>query len=159
MKIIKNKDTGLQRIEKLSVLLDSKFTFPGLKFKYGLDPIMGLFPVLGDLSSFAISCALLFFMAKHGASRKVVILMAGNIILDAVVGSIPILGTIFDFTYKANNRNIRLLKRHYEEGKYQGSGKGILILVGLIIVISIFLIVFSIILLTKLLTEFFISFF
>lgn len=159
MKITKNKETGLQRIEKLSVLLDSKFTFPGLKFKYGLDPILGLFPVLGDLSSFAISCTLLLFMAKHGASRKVVILMAGNIILDTVVGSIPILGSIFDFAYKANNRNIRLLKRHYQEGKYQGSGKGILLLVGLIIVISIFLIVFSIILLTKLITEFFISFF
>lgn len=159
MKIIKNRATGLERIEKLSVCLDSKYTFPGLKFKYGLDPILGLFPVLGDISSFAISCALLLFMARHGASRKVVILMAGNIILDTVVGSIPILGNIFDFAYKANNRNIRLLKRHYEEGKYQGSGKGILLLVGAIIIISIFLIVFSIILLGKLITEFSISFF
>lgn len=133
--------------------MDSRFRVPGTNFRFGLDPILGLLPGVGDATSLAVSGLLIFYMTKYGASKKLVLMMAGNSILDAVVGSIPILGTIFDFGYKANEKNMRLLKRHYQEGKYQGSGKGILILVGLVIIVFILLILYGIWELTSYLFE------
>lgn len=124
----------LKWVDKITKVMDSKFKFPGTRFRFGLDPILGLLPGLGDATSLAISGVLIFYMSKYGASRKLVIMMAGNVILDAVIGSIPILGNIFDFAFKANERNIRLLKEHYQEGKHRGSGKGFLIAIVLIIV-------------------------
>jgi hypothetical protein len=120
-------------VERISRLLDSQFRIPGTNWRFGLDPLIGLIPVLGDLSSFAISGMLLTTMARNGVSRKVLFLMAGNLLIDTVLGSIPFIGNIFDFTYQANQRNIRLLQRHYQEGKYQGSGVGLVfgVLIGL----------------------------
>ncbi|WKN40459.1 DUF4112 domain-containing protein [Tunicatimonas pelagia] len=116
----------LKWVDRITRVMDSNFRVPGTNFRFGLDPILGLIPGLGDATSLAISGALVYYMAKHGASRKVVIMMLGNVALDALFGSIPVLGNLFDFFYKANTRNIRLLKRHYAEKKYQGKGTGIL---------------------------------
>ncbi len=119
-------------------LMDNQFTVPGTRFRFGLDPILGFVPVIGDLASFAISASLVMTMARHGASGKLVILMLVNIFLDTVIGSIPILGNLFDFAFKANERNVKMLRAHYDEGKYQGSGKGIL--VGVIIgIVALFI--------------------
>jgi hypothetical protein len=82
-------------------------------------------------------------MAKHGVSRKVIILMMLNISIDAALGGIPILGNYFDFFYKANLKNVRLLKKHYSEGKYQGSGNEIIFFIALILILIIALIVFG----------------
>lgn len=114
-------------IETVSTWMDSKYRIPGTNIRFGLDPILGLIPFLGEAATFIISSGLVLSMAKYGVSRKVVILMVLNVLLDAVIGSIPIIGNIFDVTYRANNRNIRLLKKHYEEGKYQGRGTGIIL--------------------------------
>lgn len=105
--------------------MDEKFRLPGTNFRFGLDPIINLIPIVGDLSGFAVSAALVATMAKNGASGKVLVLMVLNVVLDATIGAIPVIGQIFDFAYKANTRNIRLLKAHYQEGKHQGSGKGV----------------------------------
>ncbi|SDK82108.1 protein of unknown function [Catalinimonas alkaloidigena] len=118
-------------IEKTTKLLDTAFRIPGTNFRFGLDPLLGLIPGAGDLISFGFSGALLLAMARHGASQKLVIKMLGNILLDATIGAIPILGDIFDATYKANYRNLQLLREYHEEGKHQGSGKGILVIAGL----------------------------
>lgn len=117
----------LQWVEQFAGFMDSKFVIPGTKIRFGLDPVIGLVPVIGDIASFAISGFLLLIMARHGASRKVVILMTLNILIDTVLGSIPLLGNVFDVFFRANDRNIRLLRKHYVEGKYQGSGKGIIL--------------------------------
>jgi hypothetical protein len=114
-------------LEKTARLLDSQFQVPGTKFKFGLDPLLGLIPVLGDVSTLIISAFMLAYMAKFGVSRKVLIIMTFNIVLDAVIGGIPLLGNIFDFVYKANDKNIKLLKEHYHEGKHQGSGTWIIV--------------------------------
>ncbi len=126
-------------VEEITRLMDSKFRIPGTDFRFGLDPLLGLFPVVGDVTSFAISGGLVMYMLRHGASRKVIILMLLNIFLDATIGSIPILGNIFDFYYKANTRNINLLRKHYQEGKYQGGGTWIVVTVALILIGLIFL--------------------
>ncbi len=133
----------LKWVDKITHLMDSRFRIPGTKFRFGLDPILGLVPGLGDATSLAVSGALIYNMARHGASRKLVILMAGNVLLDAVVGSIPVIGNIFDFFSKANERNIRLLKGHYQEGKHQGSGKGVLLTIGIVFLIFFFLIIYG----------------
>ena len=128
MKEVRKKEyIDLGWLEKTARLLDSQFQFPGTKFKFGLDPLLGLIPVLGDVSTLIISAVMLVYMAKYGVSRKALIIMMLNIVFDAVIGGVPVLGNIFDFVYKANDKNIRLLKEHYHEGKHQGSGIWIIV--------------------------------
>lgn len=136
------KLTGkLKWVEQISYLLDERFRFPGTNFRFGFDPILNLIPFAGDLSGFVLSAALILTMAKNGASGKIVALMSINAILDATIGAIPILGQIFDFFYKANSKNIKLLKEHYEEGKHQGSGKNVWItaIIVLFVLFAIFI--------------------
>ncbi|MBC7744089.1 MAG: DUF4112 domain-containing protein [Flavobacterium sp.] len=127
--------------------MDEQFRIPGTNFRFGLDPIINLIPVLGDISGFAVSATLVATMAKHGASGKILALMILNIVLDSTIGAIPLIGQIFDFTFKANTRNIKLLKAHYIEGKYKGSGKG---LIATILIVLFFLILLLLFLLFKL---------
>jgi hypothetical protein len=133
----------LKWLERISALLDSQFNIPGTKFRFGLDPLIGLVPFAGDASTFMISGIMVVYMAKYGVSTKVLILMMLNIILDSTVGAIPVVGSIFDFVYKSNDRNIRLLKQHYHEGKHQGSGTGILVTIVLITFIILILIAYG----------------
>lgn len=133
----------LKWVDKIADVMDSRFRIPGTNFRFGLDPILGLLPGIGDATSLAVSGVLIFYMAKYGASRKLIILMTGNALLDAVVGSIPIVGNILDFFNKANVRNIKLMRAHYYEGKHQGSGKGTLAAILLVIVVFIGLIIYG----------------
>lgn len=135
---------NLYWVEEMAALMDSKFKIPGTNFRFGLDPILGLVPFAGDMASFAISGGLLLYMMRFGVSRKVIILMLVNIILDVTIGSIPIIGHIFDFYYKANTRNLNLLRKHYKEGKYQGSGTWILVAVAVFLILIIFLMLWGI---------------
>ncbi len=125
----------LKWIERLSGLLDNQFKFPGTNFRFGIDPLLNLIPFAGNLPGTIMSAVLLLTMAKHGASRKIVILMTINVLIDAAVGSIPLIGQLFDFYFKANAKNVRLLKEHYQEGKHTGSGKGVIALIVLVLII------------------------
>ena len=122
-------DDRLRWVERIARLLDSQFRLPGTTFRFGLDPVLGLLPVVGDLSTTAVSVLLLLTMLRHGASGAVVLRMALNILIDTLVGGIPILGNVFDFAYKSNERNVALLRRHYAEGQHPGSGRGLVVLV------------------------------
>ena len=130
-----NDTADFKWIDRLSSFLDSKYRIPGTNIRFGIDPILGLIPGLGDVTSFTFSSFLILIMAQKGASGKVVALMVINAAIDAIFGSIPILGTFFDVFYKANNRNVRLLKKHYQEGKYQGSGKGVVTITLVVLVV------------------------
>ncbi len=129
-------------IEKIAKLLDSKFRIPGTNLRFGLDPILGLVPGIGDVSAFFMSSLLVLAMVRHGASGRVTALMTINVLIDTLVGGIPIIGNIFDFFYKANNRNLRLLKRHHLEGRYQGSAKRVLIIASLVMLLLLIGIIF-----------------
>ena len=124
-------DVRLRWVAHVARLLDSQFRLPGTRFRFGLDPLLGLLPVLGGLSSAAVSVGLLATMLRHGASGAVVVRMGLNILLDTAVGSVPVLGNVFDFAYKSNERNVALLRRHYAEGRHQGSGRGLVALLAL----------------------------
>jgi hypothetical protein len=132
-------DERLRWVAHVARLMDSQFRLPGTRFRFGLDPLLGLLPIVGDLSSTAVSVALLLTMLRHGASGAVVVRMALNILIDTVVGAIPIIGNIFDFAYKSNERNVALLRRHYAEGRHPGSGKGLvaLVLLGFLVVFGL----------------------
>lgn len=136
-------DSRLRWVESISIFLDNQFRVPGTNFRFGLDPILSLIPFGGSAASFALSAGLVLTMVKHGVSRKVLILMVGNLVLDALVGSIPVLGNIFDFFFKANQRNVNLLKKHYQEGKYTGSGTGVLLAIALVLVLLLGLILYG----------------
>lgn len=110
-----------KHLDNLSDLLDSRFRIPGTNIRFGLDALVGLVPYAGDMVTFAFSGLLVISMARYGASGMVVVKMLWNVLLDTMVGSIPLVGDIFDVQFKANRRNYRLLKEHYQQGKHTGS--------------------------------------
>lgn len=135
----------LNRIRSLTSVMDTRFKVPGTDFSFGLDPILGLIPGAGDILSFAISGFLVLLMARHKVKGQVLLLMLLNIGLDFLIGTIPIIGWIADFRLKANSRNLRLLEKHYVEGKYQRGFGNTLALILLILVAFIWLAVWGII--------------
>ncbi|MBS0001352.1 MAG: DUF4112 domain-containing protein [Cyclobacteriaceae bacterium] len=139
---MKEEKPDLTYVEKISSLLDSKYRIPGTRFRFGLDPVIGLLPFAGDSVTFLISSGLVLVMIRNGASGKVIVKMIGNVLLDTIIGSIPVIGTVFDIFYKANNRNVRLLKEHYGEGKHKGSGMKIIITVGILLLLIFILFIY-----------------
>ncbi|WP_333866767.1 DUF4112 domain-containing protein [Sphingobacterium sp.] len=122
---LKKIDQDFGWIDRISWLMDNQFKIGN--FRFGLDPILNLIPLGGAIAGFGTSLVLVIAMWRNGASPKLVIRMLLNISFDAVLGSIPFLGNLFDFFSKANEKNIKLLRQHYYEGKHTGSGIGIII--------------------------------
>lgn len=104
--------------------MDSQFTLPGTNRRFGLDPLLGLIPFLGDAISFGISVLLVSSLWRYNASGEIKARLIANVLLDFALGSVPIIGSIWDFFFKANERNLKLVKAHYQEGKYQGNSRG-----------------------------------
>lgn len=127
-------------VETFTHLLDSKFQIPGTKFRFGIDPLINLIPFVGDIVGFAMSTTLVIIMSKYGASPKVIIKMLLNVLLDTIIGGVPVLGKVGDFFYKANEKNFALLKAHYFEGKHYGTGIGIIITILAVFFLIIFII-------------------
>lgn len=101
----------LKRVHRLARLLDSQFRIPGTKIRFGLDSIFGLVPVAGDTVTAAMAAYIIFEAFRIGVSRTIIMRMLGNLVIDWVVGSIPIVGDLFDLGFKANQRNIKLMER------------------------------------------------
>ncbi len=98
---------------RLSVLLDGAVTIPGTGLRIGLDPILGLLlPELGDALTGALSLTLLVVALRERVPKLVIARMLVNIALDAILGAIPLLGDIFDFAHRANEKNLALIERH-----------------------------------------------
>ncbi len=106
--------TRLRRVEKLTHLLDNAIRIPGTRFRVGLDPLIGLIPFAGDLTSLALSLYLIYEARQIGVAPSTQLRMVANVGIDAAVGSIPLLGDLADFGVKANSRNLRLLQRHLD---------------------------------------------
>ena len=116
-------------IEATAIFLDNRFRIPGTKIRFGVDSLIGIIPYIGDVVSFAISGLLIIVMARKGASGMALLKMIGNVWIDGVVGTVPLLGDIFDLGYRANLRNLNLLKEHYAEGKHSGSAWPVVIFI------------------------------
>lgn len=102
-------EPSTEHLDSLATWLDSKFSIAGIRF--GLDGILGLVPGVGDLASLGVSAYLIGEGYRLGARKRTLARMAANVMGDAVFGSIPVLGTIIDVAWKANNANMRLLKK------------------------------------------------
>ncbi|MEQ9332090.1 DUF4112 domain-containing protein [Thalassobaculum sp.] len=107
-------DTRLRDIEALARLLDDRFRVPGTSIRFGLDGLIGLVPGLGDVATTLVSLYVVARARDLGAPGGVLAMMLGNILLDTAVGAIPVLGDAFDIAFKANRRNLGLLKRTLE---------------------------------------------
>ena len=101
----------IDKLDRLSTLLDSRFRIPGTPIRLGWDSILGLIPGAGDLASLGPSVYIIFKSHRLGARKRTILRMAANTGLDFVIGAVPFLGDIFDLVFKANNRNFALLRQ------------------------------------------------
>lgn len=117
------KQAARQRLTALTRLMDGVFEIPLLKRKFGLDPVIGLVPVVGDLIPAAIGLYLVFEARELGASRWLQARMVGNLLLDLLVGAVPLLGDFFDFMFRAHHRNLKLLQKELGEPYIDAAGR------------------------------------
>ena len=101
-----------RRVETLARLLDSAVRVPGTGIRFGADSVVGLIPGIGDFVSVGVSTYLLYEAHRLGAPDRIKNRMAANIAVDAVIGSVPLLGDVFDVFFKANMKNLALLREH-----------------------------------------------
>jgi hypothetical protein len=100
-----------RRLEAVEGVLERMFVVPGINRPVGLDAIVGLVPVLGDVVTTAMGAWLVWEARNLGTSKLHLLRMAGNIGVDTLVGAIPLVGDLFDFVFRSNSRNLRILKR------------------------------------------------
>ncbi|MDP9095542.1 MAG: DUF4112 domain-containing protein [Pseudomonadota bacterium] len=106
----------LARLRKFAWLLDGQFRLPWTRFRFGLNSIVGLSPVVGDVALGLVSLYLVWEARQLGAPNALLARMVGNVAIEVVGGSVPILGDLFDMAFKANLRNLDLLERWMQRG-------------------------------------------
>lgn len=131
-----HKPAALQRIRTVSRLLDNAIPIPGTRFRLGLDPILGLLPGAGDFIGAALSAYIVIEAARFGLPRQVLVQMVTNLVLDSVGGSLPVVGDVFDATWKANSRNLALLESHVATPSPQkAANRGFVVLIIVVLVL------------------------
>ncbi len=108
----KSMDLHFKAAETLATLLDNQFRL--FKWKFGNDPILGFFPGIGDLIPLAISFYMIWIGKQMGLPQSEINKMMRNAMFDATFGLIPFLGDLIDFSFKAHQRNLEILKKHKE---------------------------------------------
>jgi len=103
-----------RRIEALEAVLERGFVVPGINRSYGLDALIGLIPVVGDLLAAALGTYLIWEARNLGLPKWKLARMAGNIAFDTALGAVPLVGDAFDLFFRSNSRNLRIVKRHLD---------------------------------------------
>jgi hypothetical protein len=129
-----------QRLASLAWLLDSSIPIPGTRFTVGIDALIGLFPLIGDLIGVLFSSYILSEASRLGAPRSVLMRMSFNIGIEGVVGIVPFAGDLFDAAFKANQRNVKILNDWFDrpektERASRAFGVGLVIAVVLVLVL------------------------
>lgn len=117
-------EAALVRINALARIMDSLFVIPGTRMRLGVDAVLGLVPVVGDVLAQLVSAYLIWEAKRLGVSKLTLWRMVGNSLIDTVVGAVPVVGDAFDVAFKANMKNVRLLQRHLEKRGYRPSAPG-----------------------------------
>ncbi len=125
----------------LASLLDDLFRVPGTPIRFGLDPIIGLIPGIGDLITGAASFLIIFTAWQRGLPRVTVTRMVTNVVIDTLVGSVPVAGDMFDVAWKSNRKNLTLLQRASVPGKRSQSWKDWLFLFGIVLALATVIVV------------------
>ncbi|MFC7155315.1 DUF4112 domain-containing protein [Halomarina halobia] len=106
-------EAALRRMRAVAHLLDDGFRLPGTDFRFGIDPILSVVPGnAGDLLGAGLSLYIVYEAANLGVPYSTIVRMLANVAVDAAIGSVPVVGAIFDAVFKANVRNVRLVERH-----------------------------------------------
>jgi hypothetical protein len=127
----------LATLRRIAELLDSAFVVPGTNYRIGLDPIIGLIPMIGDLASPLFTIGLLWQAYDLRIPKVVQLRMIFNAAIDALVGAIPFLGDLFDFGWKANQRNLALLERYAYEERHPEVGDWVFVVAMIALLLAI----------------------
>lgn len=103
-----------RRVEAMEAMLEGLFVIPGTKRRVGLDSLVGLVPVVGDLVTAGLGAWIVWEARNLGMSKWQLTRMAANVGVDTVIGAIPFAGDVFDFLYKSNTKNLRIIRRHLD---------------------------------------------
>jgi hypothetical protein len=125
---------GLALLRRWARLFDSAFTIPGTDIRFGVDPLLGLVPGIGDLASPVLSLFILWHAAKLRVPKVVLARMVLNALIDGVGGAVPVIGDLFDFGWKATEWNMALLERHAMPDQRATSGDWLFVIVCLLVV-------------------------
>ncbi len=131
----------VNKLRRISRVLDNAIPIPGTKIRLGLDPILGLLPGGGDTITGGISAYIVVEAARMGVPREVLGKMVANILLDSFAGTIPVLGDLFDVGWKSNIKNIELLERHLNIAETSKNNK--LFMIGLILLLVVVVLGFA----------------
>lgn len=104
-----------RRIEAMEMLLERSFVIPGTNRAVGLDAVAGIIPVIGDFITMAMGAYIVWEARNLGLPKWKLWRMAGHIAVDTTIGAIPLLGDAFDFFYRSNTKNLRIVKRHLDK--------------------------------------------
>lgn len=118
------KENDLIKLEQLADLMDSRFVIPGTDIRIGLDSIIGVIPGIGDTATLLVSGYIIHQARKNGVHPMLLGTMVWNVFIDWLIGLVPFVGDAFDIGWKANRRNVDLLKAHFKTTKYQTDKKG-----------------------------------
>ncbi len=103
------------RVEVMEKLLERSFTVPGTKIPIGLDSLIGLIPVVGDIITAAMGMYIVWEARNLGLSKFQLTRMAANVGVDTVLGAVPLVGDAFDFLWRSNSRNLRIIRKHLDK--------------------------------------------
>jgi hypothetical protein len=128
----------LNQIDQLAWLLDNSINIPLINYRIGLDAVIGLIPGLGDAAGLVLSSFIVLQAIRLRTPRTVLMRMLFNVVMEALIGLIPVLGDLFDATFKANIRNVRLLRLAMEQPginpTFDRADKGVIaVIVGLLV--------------------------
>lgn len=104
-----------RRIEAMEAMLEGLFVIPGTNRRVGLDSLVGLIPVVGDLATAAMGAWIVWEARNLGMPKWQLARMAANVGFDTVVGAIPFAGDVFDFLFKSNTKNLRIIRKHLDK--------------------------------------------
>ena len=104
-----------RRIEAMEAMLEGLFVIPGTNRRFGLDSLVGLIPVVGDLATAAMGAWIVWEARNLGMPKWQLARMAANVGFDTLVGAIPFAGDVFDFLFKSNTKNLRIIRRHLDK--------------------------------------------
>ena len=129
---LKGREEAQRRLQRIAKLMDSQIRVPVLGLRIGADAVLGLVPGVGDAITGLIGAYLIYEAQRLGVPRSAILRMVANIVFDTAVGAIPIAGDIWDFFFRANDRNMQILARHigglpidvpYEAAPYTEAGR------------------------------------
>jgi hypothetical protein len=105
-------EARVERLDRLSRLLDTAFVIPGTGIRFGVDAIIGIIPGVGDWAGVALSSLIVIEAARIGIPPALLARMIGNVVFEGVIGYVPIAGDVIDVFWRANRRNMALLREH-----------------------------------------------